>query len=162
MSILPHENILHLPYQTRDIPDSDYFVRVPDGKYVTEFIGAEGFWYRGRGPRVVLWFVIIEGSQKGARVPAYCNVRSLDGHFSERIRQPKFTAGRDSNLVLFLGILFPEKFTPDDLPTEIPEKNMLKRRILIQTRTSKKNHDGCERPAAFHNSVVKLIYGWAE
>ena len=76
MSILPHENILHLPYQTWDIPNADYFVRVPDGKYVAEFIGAEGFWYRGRGPRVVLWFVIIEGSQKGARVPALLGANS--------------------------------------------------------------------------------------
>ena len=151
MSILP-----------RDIPNADYFVRVPDDKYVAEFIGAEGFWYRGRGPRVVLWFVITEGNQRGKRVPAYCNLRSLDGYCSERVRQPKLTVGRGSNLVAFLGILFPEKFTPDDLPTEIPENDMLGRPILIETRTNTKTHDGCKRSPAFHNSVVRSVLGWAE
>ena len=145
-----------------DIPNGDYFVRVPDGKYVAEFIGAEGFWYRGRRPRVVLWFVIIEGNQVGKRVPVYCNVCSLDGHRSERVRQPKFTVGWGSNLVAFLGSLFPEKYSPDDLPTEIPENDMQERRILIETRTNNKTHDGCERPAAFHNTVVKSVLGWAE
>ena len=48
------------------------------------------------------------------------------------------------------------------LPTEIPENDMLERRILIETRTNNKTHDGCERPAAFHNSVVKSVLGWAE
>ena len=162
MSILPHENVLQLQIQTPDIPNADYFVRVPDDQYVAEFIGAEGFLYRGRGPRVALWFVIVEGSQSGVRVPAYCNVRSLDERCSGRVRQPQFTAGGDSNLVMFLGILFPERYTPDDLPTEIPENDMLGRPILIQTRTVSKNHDRCERPAAFHKSVVKFVLGWAE
>ena len=162
MSILPHENVLQLPYPTPDIPDADYFVRVPDDKYVGEFIGAEGFWYRGRQPRVVLWFVIIEGNEKEARVPAYCNLRSLNGRCSGRVRQPEFTVGWGSNLVAFLGILFPEKFTPDDLPTQIPEKDMLGRRILIETRTNNKTHDGCKRAAPFHNSIVKSVLGWAE
>ena len=111
---------------------------------------------------MVLWFVIIEGNQVGERVPAYCNVCSLDGHRSERVRQPRFTVGWGSNLVAFLGSLFPENYSPDDLPTEIPGSDMLERRILIETRTNNKTHDGCERPAAFHNSVVKSVLGWAE
>ena len=162
MSILPYENVLQIPNRTRDIPDADYFVQIPDDDYVAEFIGAEGFWYRGRGPRVVLWFRVIEGDQEGARVPLYCNVRSLKGHRSGRVRQPQFTAGGDSDLVVFLGILFPERYTPDDLPTEIPENDMSGHPIIIRTRTVSKNHDGCERPAAFHKSVVKLVFGWAE
>ena len=170
MDILSHDNVSQLPVQRpdrdrnllRDIPDADYFVRIPDDKYVAEFLGAEGFWYRGRHPRVAMWFVIIEGDQKGARVPAYCNVKSLVGRPPGRVRQPKFTIGRGANLTAFLGILFPDRFTPNHLPSVIPEADMQQRPIHIETKTVDKMHDGCMRPAAFHYSAVKSVLGWAE
>ena len=150
-----------LPY-THDIPSADYFVRVPDEKYVTEFIGAEGFWYRGRAPRVALWFVITEGQYEGKRVPAYCNVRSLEGRSSGRMRQPKFKVGWGSNLVAFIGNLFPDIYTPNNLPTELPESDMIGHRIIIETRTNSQTHDGNQRSEAFHNSIVKSVLGWTE
>ena len=162
MSILPYENVLQRPQQAPEIPGVDHFVRVPDDKYVAEFIGAEGFWYRGRSPRVVLWFVITEGQYEGQRVPAYCNVRSFTGGCSGRTRQPRFKVGWGSNLVAFIGNLYLDIYSPTDLPTEIPERDMMGRRILIETRTNCQTHDGTKRSEPFHNSVVKSVLGWAE
>ena len=149
-------------YVIQDIPDADYFVRVPDGKYSVEFIGCESFWYRGRQPRIVLWFAITSESHKGARVAAYYNVTQLQGGRSGRCRNPRFIVGWRSNLTAHLSILFPDSYTVDQLPENIPEAGMRGRRLLIETRTNSRTHDGSERAEAFHYSVVKAILGWAE
>ena len=149
-------------YLVQDIPDADHFVRVPDGKYSAKLIGSEGFWYRGRQPRVVLWFIIDEGDYKGARVAAYYNVRQLQGHYSGRRRNPRFSVGWRSNLIAQLSMLFTEKYSISNLPEIIPEAEMIGRPVLIETRTNAKTHDGTQRSEAFHYSVVKSILGWAE
>lgn len=149
-------------YIVQDIPDADHFVRVPDGKYSAELIGSEAFWYRGRQPRVVLWFVIIDGDHKGARMAAYYNVKHLHGRYSGRSRNPRFVVGWRANLTAHLSLLFPEKYSIGNLPEVIPETEMIGRAILIETRTNAKTHDGACRSEAFHYSVVKAIFGWAE
>ena len=170
MDILPHDNVSQLPIQrpdrdpglSRDIPDADHFVRVLDDKYVAEFIGAEGFYYRGCAPKVKLWFWIADRDHKGQRVPAYCNVKSLECRRGQHVRRPRFTVGWRADLTLYLAILFPERYSHDELPKVIPELDMMQRKILIQTRTSRTNHKGQERPDVLHNSVVDAILGWAE
>ena len=156
---LPPERHIYL---VRDIPEADHIVRVPDGKYVAEFIGSESFWYRGQRPRVVTWFVIIEGSCKGERIAAYYNVKQLQSRRSGRSLNSRFSVGWRSNLTAHLSTLFPDKYSISNLPETIPEADMQGRSVLIETRTIAKTHDGSQRANAFHYSVVKAIHGWAE
>ncbi len=146
----------------REIPGPDYFVKVPDGNYIAKFAGSEGFWYRGRQPRVVLWFAITEGDQKGARVAAYYNVKQLQGCHRSRRRNPRFIVGWRSDLTAHLSILFPDRYAVGNLPENIPEAELKGQTLLIETRTNAKTHDGSQRAEAFHYSVVKAILGWAE
>ncbi len=170
MTIVPNglENVLPLQRPDRGgallhcIPDADHFVRVPDDKYIAEFIATEGFYYRGLSPKIVWWFLIAEGQYEGNRVAAYYNATTLDCRPSQRVRQPKFTVGWRADLTAILAMLFPDRYSHDDLPTEIPESEMAARRILIQTRTSKKTHKGQQRPEQFHSSVVDSILGWGK
>ena len=147
---------------SRVIPDAEHFVKVPDGEYVAKFIGAEGFYFRGRTPKVALWFSITEGEHSGERVASYFNVRSLDCERGQRTRNPHFTVGWRSDLTQAMANLYPEMFSPDILPTTIPEGQMVRSLILIQTRTCESNHKGQTRPDAFHNTVIDLIIGWTE
>jgi len=171
VDILPHDNVSQLSFKRspegdrnrlRDIPDADHFVRVPDGKYIAEFIGAVGFHYRGCFRKVALWFLIAEGDSKGERLPIYCNVESLDCRFGQRVRQPVFKVGWRADLTLYLATLFPDKYAPDKLPRVIPETEMAGHKIQIKTRTSKMTHKGRQRPEPFFYSVVDEILGWAE
>ena len=146
----------------REIPGPDYFVKVPDGEYIAEFIGSVGFFYRGRGPKVALWFVISDGSCTGERVAAFCNVRSIEAKRGQRIESPRFTVGWGADLTTYLGTLFPDWYSPKELPTAVPLVEMMERGIVIRTRTVIKSHSGQERPDAFKNSVVDAVLGWAE
>ena len=170
MDILPHDNVAQFsarraPERTRSlsagIPDPDHFVHIPNGKYVAEFVGAQGFYYRGRSPKVALWFSISDGKYKGERVAAYYNVTSLQCRPGQRVQQPSFSVGWRADLTAVLATLFPDRYSHVDLPTVIPESEMEAAKILIQIRTTKKTHKGQMRPEQFHNSVVDLISGWA-
>lgn len=170
MEIIQQDNVLHLPDRflddtpgrEPDLPGRDYFVQIPDGKYVVEFIGAEGGYYRGVSSKVILWFSIADGDHKGKMLPAYCNVRSLHCRSGKRVRHPTFEVGLGCDLTMYLATLFPDRYSPSELPTEVPEADMMARGILIQVRKSKKTHKGQERPEAFHRSVVDAVLGWAE
>ena len=147
---------------SRDIPGADYFVKVPDGQYVVEFIGSVGFYYRGSKAKakVALWFIITEGPFKGERIAAFCNVRTVDGKRNERVADPHFTVGWKSNLAAYLATLF-DWYGPNELPTMIPLVEIMERGIAIKTRTVTATHDGQKRPEPFQNSVVDAILGWA-
>lgn len=145
----------------REIPGAEHFCKIPDDNYVAEFLGAVGFYYRGKKPKVALWFVITEGQFAGERVAAYCNVLTLDGKRNEHAAGPRFTVGWRSNLVTYLATLF-DWYSPDELPTVIPHVEMIERGIRIHTRTVTTTHDGQQRTEPFQNSVVNKILGWAE
>ena len=152
---------LHDPEGRTDIPDADYFVKVPDAAYVTEFIGAESFWYRGRWPRLAMWFLIVEGEFSGMKLAAYCNLKSLESRPGQRSRDPDFLVGWRSDLTLYLATLFPDRYLPDELPTTIPQQDLYGRQIRVETRTVTTNHSGKKRPTAFQCSVVDSVNGWA-
>ncbi len=152
---------LHEPESRTGIPDGDYFVKVPDAAYVTEFIGAQSFWYRGRYPRLAMWFLIVEGEFSGAKLAAYCNLKSLECRRGRRSRDPEFSVGWRSDLTLQLATLFPDRYSPDELPTTIPEQDMHGHQIRVETRTVTTSHSGKKRPTAFHCSVVESVNGWA-
>ena len=156
--------ILSLQYRSRplrSIPGPDHFVSIPNGRYVAEFIGSEGFFFLGKRPKVVLWFRICDGEHCGERLAAYYNVKSLQCRPGERIEQPSFSVGWRAELSTVLGTLFPDKYSPADLPTVVPESAMQGGEILIQVRKSEKTTKGQKRPKAFHNSVIDSILGWA-
>jgi len=144
------------------LPGPDYFVHVPNGIYVVEFIGAEGTFFLGRAPKVVLWFLIAEGEHQGKRIPSYYNVESLNGRPGSRIRRPVFTIGWRAHLAVDMATLFPDEYSPDKLPTVIPEAEMSERRIRLKTRTTEKTHKGKKRPESFCYSVVDEVQGWVE
>lgn len=154
--------IRRIPDSSLVIPDAEHFVKVPDGEYVAKFIGAEGSYYRGRTPKVALWFSIAEGDYSGERVAGFFNVRSLDCERGQRTREPHFTVGWRSDLTQAMATLYPEMFSPDILPTTIPEVEMVRSLIAIQTRTCESNHKGQTRPDAFRYTVIDMIIGWAE
>ncbi len=170
MEIIQHDNVLQLPDKSQDatpdssqeLPKADYYALVPDGDYMAALIGAEGNWYRGVSPKVVLWFRIDEGDQTGEKLPAYFNVETLDCRRGQRVRKPTFTVGWGRDLTTCLAILFPDRYSRDDLPSKIPEAEIMVRSIHIRARTSKKTHKGQKRPPAFHYSVVDTILGWVE
>lgn len=158
MHILPHDNIAHLPTQ---LPGGDYHVRVPDDMYVVEYVGAEGFHYFG-DLRVVLWFIIIEGEFSGEMLPAYYNVQRHGTVPKGRFRSPKFAVGQKSRLARDLGTLFPDQFSPSNLPSSIPENDMKHGAILVETGTIDKDPEGFPRSEAFHSSKIVRIVGWAD
>lgn len=171
MDILPHDNVSELvikfsPGGDRarigSIPNADHFVRIPDESYIAYFIGAEGSLYRGLRGKVALWFEIAEGTHQGTRLPSYCNVKEIECGEGQRWRHPRFSVGRNSYLTQYLAELFPDRFTPDALPTTVPEQDMANRPILIKTRTSRKNHKRRRRPEPFNYSVVADVQGWAD
>jgi hypothetical protein len=144
-----------------EIPGADHFVKIPDGEYVVDFLGAESFWYRGKRPRLALWFQVVEGDLRGEKIAAYCNLKSLDSPPGHRSRDPKFVVGWRSDLTMILATLFPERYSAANLPTSIPVEHMLSRAILVETRSVTSTHSGKKRPSVFHSSVVASVNGWA-
>lgn len=146
------------------LPGPEYFVSVPDGEYAAAYVGCEGFRFLGKRPKLAVWFQIIDDDFDNPLIPAYYNVLHIEGKTSDRkrIRHPEFIVGWRSRLVRDIATLYPEKFSPDSLPQEIPNIGASAYPVLISTRSVDKDIDRKERAPAFRSSVIASIIGWAD
>ena len=157
MDILPHDNVSHFPVQ---LPGGDYHVRVPDRKYVVKYVGVQGFHFFA-DLRIVMWFIILEGEFSGVMLPAYFNVQPDGKVPNGRFSSPRFTVGQKSKLAIQLGTLF-SHYSPTNLPTSIPEEEMKRGTILVETMPITKDPSGHPKPVAFHGSKISRFVGWAD
>jgi len=142
------------------LPGPDYFIRVPDNEYDAAFIGCEGFRFRGIKPKVAIWFRLINVDRQPL-IAAYYNALTIEDG-SARIRNPEFTVGWRSRLARDLANLYPERYSPTNLPTAVPAIDMRVNQIRLRTRTVTRDMDGIRRAPAFHSSVVCVVIGWIE
>ncbi len=146
------------------LPGPDYFVSVADGEYAAAYVGAEGFRFLGKRPKLAVWFQIINDDLDNPLIPAYYNVLDIEGKTSDRkrIRDPEFIVGWRSRLVRDLATLYPDEYSPKYLPQEIPNIGASTYLVMVSTRKVEKDIDRVERAAAFHSSVIASIVGWAD
>ena len=86
------------------------------------FLGAESFLYYCK-PKICLWFELFDpGLDTPHYIQRYFNVESLDQmpRGKERLNSPRFRVGCRSALARELGTVFPEKYGPFSLPSDIP------------------------------------------
>ena len=144
-------------------PGPEHHIQIPDGLYSAEYVGAEGFYYRGVSPRVALCFRILESVGSENLILGYYKVAMLTKNQErvpkgQRVRDPGFKAGWRSRIARDLGALFPG-ISPSRLPTSIP---LIDRAVEIKSTTVNVDHDGNKRPDAFRSSKVDCITGWVE
>lgn len=155
-----HGNVVRARFA---FPDSEHHIRIPDGLYSAEYVGAEGFYYLGTSPRVALCFRILDNVGPESLILAYYKVARLTKNGDvvrrgQRIRDPDFQIGWRSRLARDLGVLFSD-LSPSELPTSVPS---IDRVVRIKSTTVCKDPDGNDRPDAFRSSKVDCIAGWAE
>lgn len=141
------------------LPDANHFVFVDEGEYRASYIGAEGFFLIGRRPKAVLWFQLHD--EQRSVIGAYYNLYSLDDLLKgSRKRNPTFTVGWRSRLVRDLATLWPDQYSPRNLPATVP--SFESKPVTVKVRTVVKDMTGERRSEAFHSSVIDRIAGWAE
>jgi hypothetical protein len=153
------ENISRFPSQ---LPGADHHIQIPDGLYVSDFVGSAGFYYLGRSPRLSICFRISDDVGAERHIFAFYKVLELScqGRTQERgkrSRNPVFRIGWRSRLARDLGQLFPD-LSPSNLPTSIPT---IDSPVLIKTATVREDSHGSDRPESFWSSKVERIEGWA-
>jgi len=151
-----HDNVVDATERFQ-IPGPDHFVRVADGAHVGVVVGVQGFNFGRTSARVSIWF----RAQSGELVPAYYKVRSTSKNgepIKNRAHNPDFVAGWRSRIVRDLGVLFPDRYTPGNLPTAVPR---IDGPVAFVTRTVRVDMAKRDRPEAFVSSVVDAILGWA-
>ena len=156
----PQQNIIRPRFA---FPDAEHHIRIPDGLYTADYVGAGGFYFLGASPRVVLCFRIIENVGSQDLILAYYKVSKLTKNGSvvgrgQRVRNPDFKVGWRSRMAHDLGALFPD-ISPHSLPTSVP---LIDRTVRLKSTTVSKDPDGVERPDALRSSKIDQIVGWAE
>ncbi len=144
------------------IPGAEHFIRIEDGEYTAKVIGCEAAHFRSQC-RVRLWFEIVDPEIQGERrIPAIYAVQEVlyrDKRARIGTANPEFTVGWKSRIVRDMATLFPEDYTPNHIPMQMPLCQLMSGTILITTRTVKRDADG-PRPESFHYSVVNRVVGW--
>lgn len=143
------------------LPGGDHCVLVPRAKYNAAYLGYEGFWFLGKRPKVAIWWQLLDDEYGGNVIPAYYNVKSLEGPHGKigRLKSPSFKIGWRSDLARDLSVLFPLMYGPKDLPTKVP---CIIDEVRLKTRTVTTDRRQRKRVEAFHSSVVDHIIGWVE
>ena len=145
------------------LPSADHHIKIPDGIYVSDYVGAIGFFYLGRSPRVAMCFRIVDDVGSERHIIGYYRTLSLTKNGAplekdKRTRNPDFQIGWRSRLARDLGKLFAE-ISSSNLPRRIPT---IDRSVRIKTATVREDKDGVDRPESFWSSKIDHILGWAE
>ena len=146
-----------------DFPGNDHFIQIKDGVYTVSFMDSKSRFVFA-SPRVVAAFRIDDDVGQERRILGYYKVNGLfkDGvalDTGDRVWRPEFSIGWRSRLARDLGTLFPNQYSPQNLPTFI---RPIDHPVRVRTRTVVKDLGGDDRPESFRCSVVDRILGWAE
>jgi len=126
---------------------------IPEGVYEMGYLYHKTWMFRGRQPKVVMYFSIIEpGDYFGAALPAYYCVEK---HIGKRGKAGRFKASKKTNLYRDFCRVFPDR--PAPRPDRIPLSNLSSVVVQGTVVTVSRGYDQRDIPEAAQYSRVRSI-----